>query len=210
MQPDDELRRHELRQQARGARRALSDEERAAAAAALRHQLESLSAFIDALRVGGYAAVGTEISLEASIDGALRRGQHVYFPHIEHSAPEMRFAHWTGQTRRMLPNRFGIPEPLVDAAQLVGAETLDVILLPLVAFDRAGGRLGSGAGFYDRALAFRQARTAPPLLIGVGFHCQEVGAIPMAPWDVPLDLIATDRELIVTEAGRAATAANDN
>jgi 5-formyltetrahydrofolate cyclo-ligase len=210
LHPDAELLRHELRRQAREARRALGAHERAAAGDNVRDRLRTLPVFSAAQRIGGYAAVASELSLGPTFDEAIRRGQSVYLPHVEHTAPEMRFAHWNGQSRRLMVNRFGIPEPLVDVAELVAAESMDVILLPLLAFDGVGGRLGSGAGFYDRALAFRRERPAPPWLIGIGFACQEVAQIPMAEWDVPLDLVVTEREVIVIGAARRdPVAAND-
>jgi len=210
LHPDAEHLRHELRRRAREARRALSDSERSSAADALRERLLALTTFAQASRVGGYVAVASEMSLAPTLDEALRRGQSVYLPHVEHTSPDMRFAHWGGQSRRLMANRFGIPEPLVDVAELVPADTMDVILLPLLAFDDVGGRLGSGAGYYDRALAFRRERPAPPWLIGIGYACQEVARIPVAEWDVPLDLVVTEREVIVIGAARRnPVAAND-
>ena len=70
----------------------------------------------------------------------------------------------------------------------------------LVAFDAAGNRLGMGAGYYDRALRRRLERSTPwrrPRLIGVAYACQQVPAIPASPWDVPLDLVVTERGVIV-------------
>lgn len=209
MHTDAQSRRHELRRQARAARRELSEAERSAATQALCSRLQALPAFAAAQRIGAYAAVASELSLQSAMEQALERGQQIYLPHVEHTAPDMRFAHWSGQHKRLLTNRFGIPEPLVDVADLVPAQSLDIILLPLLAFDRSGGRLGSGAGYYDRALAFRLAQPAPPLLIGIGFACQEVSGMPMADWDVPLDLVVTERELIVIGVEQLPLAAND-
>jgi 5-formyltetrahydrofolate cyclo-ligase len=67
------------------------------------------------------------------------------------------------------------------------------VLLPLLGFDAAGTRLGMGGGYYDRSFAFRQGRAAPPLLVGVGFACQELPALAPEPWDVPLDALLTER-----------------
>jgi 5-formyltetrahydrofolate cyclo-ligase len=77
-----------------------------------------------------------------------------------------------------------------------------VILLPLLAFDRAGHRLGTGGGWYDTSLAYLRDATRPatPLLVGVGYAFQEVDAVPPEPWDVDLDYIATDAELIACRA----------
>jgi len=196
MDSQDDQTRHQHRARARAARRALGETQRTAAAAALPAILAALPEWTPARHIGCYSAVASELSLAPLIEAELARGRLLYLPHVEHSAPQMRFAPWRGNPKLLMPNRFGIHEPLVDAAELVNAQTLDVILLPLVAFDRKGLRLGSGAGYYDRALSFRSDRPPPPLLVGIGFACQEVLSIPAAPWDVPLDAIATEKELI--------------
>lgn len=191
----DEL-RHRLREQARSARRALDAQARQEASAAVATRVAAWPAFASARRIACYAAVASELSLQPLIDVLLARGHPVYLPHIEAHTPLMRFAPWSGDPHRLKTNHFGIDEPMVDTAQLLRADDLDLILLPLLAFDRHGARLGSGAGFYDRALAFRLRHAAPPTLLGIGHACQEVAQIPRASWDVPLDFIATDRELI--------------
>lgn len=187
-----ELLRHELRRQARARRRALPQEERELATERCSANVSSLQLVCAATQIGAYAAVASELSLSQVIDQAIARAQIIYLPHIEHNATAMHFAPWSGQRRLLMPNHFGIPEPLVDASQWVLAERLDVILLPLLAFDRHGGRLGSGAGYYDRALSFRLSQSAPPWLIGIGFACQEVPTIPLASWDVRLDFVVTE------------------
>lgn len=76
----------------------------------------------------------------------------------------------------------------------------DFIIAPLAAFDRSGGRIGYGAGYYDMAVADLKARARPFRIAGIAFSCQEVGAVPVEPHDVLLPLIATERELIETGA----------
>ena len=76
----------------------------------------------------------------------------------------------------------------------------DLIIAPLAAFDRHGGRIGYGAGHYDHAIAALRARGGRPRIVGIGFACQEVEMIPLEPHDVRLDMIATERALIVAEA----------
>lgn len=92
----------------------------------------------------------------------------------------------------MTPNQYGIAEP---ARALRGRAlwALDVILLPAVAFDRAGYRMGMGGGYYDRTLADLQRRPRQPMLVAVGydFQCVEEGMLPVAPWDQPVDRIVT-------------------
>lgn len=194
MQSADEL-RHQLRQRARAARKALGDEARASAANALPGVLAGLPDWLGARRIGVYAAVASELSLVAVVAALRARGAEIYLPHVEAATPRMHFAPWHAG-RRLVDNHFGIPEPMVEAGELVTARQLDLVLLPLLAFDRHGGRLGSGAGFYDRALSERRLGAPPPLLVGTAYACQEVEAIPLAAWDVPLDAVATESELI--------------
>jgi 5-formyltetrahydrofolate cyclo-ligase len=191
-EPDIATRRHALRARARAARRALGEEARAEAAQALRGHLLAMAELAGARRVAAYVATGSEIDPMPTLRALLARQVEIYLPHIDHALPGMHFAHWNGDPLRLKPNRFGILEPMVESRELLGADRMDVILLPLVAFDRRGHRLGSGAGYYDRALASRSNRPAPPLLVGVAHACQEVEAIPAEPWDIPMDAMATE------------------
>ncbi|MDQ0326043.1 5-formyltetrahydrofolate cyclo-ligase [Rhodopseudomonas julia] len=81
-----------------------------------------------------------------------------------------------------------------------GEATPDLIVAPLAAFDRAGGRIGYGRGYYDTAVAELRARGHVPRLVGLAFSCQEVDIVPMEDHDIPLPLIATEDELIDTTA----------
>ena len=103
----------------------------------------------------------------------------------------LRFAPWKpGQG--LVSNRYGIPEPDVDRADTLGPEDMDLVVTPLTGFDAAYGRLGMGGGWYDRSFAFRHRQAPPPWLVGVGFAAQQVPALPVAAWDVPVDAICTE------------------
>ena len=94
-------------------------------------------------------------------------------------------------------NTWGIAEPLLSAptnGDLIPPTDLDLVLLPLVAFDTACNRLGMGQGYYDRTFAFKQASPASrPYLAGLAHQCQLLERVPSAPHDVPLDAIITDQ-----------------
>jgi 5-formyltetrahydrofolate cyclo-ligase len=133
----------------------------------------------------------------------LRSGsREVYLPVLD--GPMLRFAPWAeGETLRR--NRFGIPEP-PRRGHARGTIGLDVILVPLVAFDDAGNRLGMGGGFYDRTLARLARRRAwrRPRLVGVAYGFQQVQALPARSWDVPLCGVVTDRGYhIASRSGQA-------
>lgn len=186
-------------------RNELGAKQRVAAAAGILHSLEALPEFLTDANVAGYWAVRGELPLNLAVASLKRRAQHYFLP-ILGEARQLRFAEYhDGATLRS--NRYGIPEPDVALTAMRTVSDLDVILLPLLAFDRKGHRLGSGGGWYDRSLAFLQGspRPAQPLLVGVGYAFQEADAIPVEPWDINLDYIATDAELIACAAPDAKT-----
>ena len=86
---------------------------------------------------------------------------------------------------------WGIREPTADAAEVFP----DILLVPLLAFDRTGHRIGYGAGYYDMTIAALRTRK-PVVTIGIGFAAQEIAAVPATPRDARLDLVLTERDVI--------------
>ena len=123
------------------------------------------------------------------------RGQQFLLPVIS-TGKLLHFAPWQSGDG-IQPNRYGIPEPLAPT-ELLEPFQLDLVLVPLLGFDRRGNRLGYGGGYYDRSFAFfnEQVRPTEPLLVGVAYAFQELPEVDEEDWDVPLDFIATERELI--------------
>ncbi|MBB1338320.1 5-formyltetrahydrofolate cyclo-ligase [Pseudoalteromonas sp. SR44-2] len=92
----------------------------------------------------------------------------------------------------MRANRYGILEPKLNCSQICPLPALDYLLMPLVAFDKQGNRLGMGGGFYDRTLArLHEQNWQKPQLIGLAHECQKVDVLPIESWDVPLKTIIT-------------------
>lgn len=177
-------------------RAALGAPARIAAATSVMRNLEHLPEFMTDANIAGYWAVRGEVPLNLAVARLSTRGQHYFLPMLDDSTPRtLRFAEFVAGGA-LAPNRFGIPEPR-DSATLP-AEQMDVVLLPLLAFDLRGNRLGTGGGWYDTTFSFlrEQARPARPLLVGIGYAFQQVAALPAENWDVPLDFIATDTALI--------------
>jgi 5-formyltetrahydrofolate cyclo-ligase len=192
---DTAARRRELRQRLAERRRALTPPQRMAAAQGLRRSLEHLPEYHTDLRVAGYWACDGELPLNLVIPPLATRGQQFLLPLIGQDNL-LRFAPWAAGDA-VQPNRFGIPEP-VTPREWFAPFQLDLVMVPLLAFDRRGNRLGYGGGYYDRSFAFLkdQLRPTEPLLVGIAYDFQELSDIVPESWDVTLDFIATDHELI--------------
>lgn len=182
----------ELRARCRSARRAMDPATRRAAQGSLIEQLLALAelappeAPAPSVRLGLYLATDGEVDLSGAAEELEARGWQVLLPVIG-PARSMTFAPWSPGSP-VVENRFGVAEPAHDDADLVAADALRVVVVPCVAVDRSGHRLGFGAGYYDRALA---AATAT-LRVGVAFEVQVVERIRPEPWDVPLDVVVTE------------------
>lgn len=182
-----------LRGELRARRRAVPAAERIAAALAAARQLERLPGFARDWRLAGYWAVGGELPLLGLFGGEPLR----YHLPCLHADGVLRFAPWKPGDA-VVANSHGIPEPDVAEAERLAPDALDLVLVPLLGFTRDGHRLGQGGGWYDRSFAFLRGKPRParPLLVGMAYALQEVPDFDPAPWDVPLDYVATERELI--------------
>ena len=105
---------------------------------------------------------------------------------------------------QLVNNRYGIPEANQGSPE-ISADQLDLVLLPLVGFDRQGRRLGMGGGYYDRCFSFtkHKNKVSKPLLIGLAHSCQESPELPNEEWDIALDLIISDRGVVYTKSENA-------
>lgn len=190
-----------LRQQLRAQRRELPVVKQRQAARAVADQLIDWPVFVAARRIAGYWACHGELDPLPGLERAWHTGKTVYLPVLADSPPRsLRFAPYSsGMPLRR--NRFNIPEPEVSPEQWLEPIELDLVLMPLVAFDQTGTRLGMGGGFYDRSFAFLLDpgyRDHRPWLIGLGYEFQKVAnKLPRQPWDVPLDAAVTEQALRV-------------
>jgi 5-formyltetrahydrofolate cyclo-ligase len=182
-----------LRRSARARRGALDDATIRSASRAVAELARPLLA--DAPSIGAYVAVRGEVDPAPIVEWAWAQSTPVFVPRVA-VGHTMVFAQWQPGGEHHL-GAFGIPEP-GHHARIRPAARLAAVLVPVVAFDRRGSRLGTGAGFYDRAFEFRrhQARGSAPVLIGLAYAWQEVEALERQSWDVPLDFIVTEAEVI--------------
>jgi 5-formyltetrahydrofolate cyclo-ligase len=182
---DTPLNKAQLRSALRQRRNSLTPAEQSTAAQALTRTVNDLPGWTAAQRIALYLAADGEIDTRAVERIAREQGKQVFLPIIAGDG-RLLFAHWA--TDELLArNRFNIPEPPAGAARCSVGD-LDIVFLPLVAWDRRGGRLGMGGGFYDRTLSGREG----PLLVGLAHDCQQIESVPRDAWDIDLDFIATD------------------
>jgi 5-formyltetrahydrofolate cyclo-ligase len=134
-----------------------------------------------------YRAFGDEIDPAPLGVLLAARGHRLALPHVAADRLTMRFLEWAPE-RPLFTGAFGLSQPHEEAHEIAPT----IILTPLVGYDRHGGRIGQGAGFYDRAFVALPGA----IRIGLAWSAQEVARLPLDPWDVPLHAIATEREWI--------------
>jgi len=153
----------------------------------------------DVSKIGLFASRADEVDTSVLLTRAIQAGKEVLLPRLT-AAGGLEFAS-LGDPDLLRIGRFGIPEPPPDrpAVQL---DDHTLVLVPGLAFDLDGGRLGRGGGYYDRAFAMDRRAALAPVLIGVGFSFQLVERVPMSALDVRLDGVVSDLGLVETDESR--------
>lgn len=190
----DPTARQALRRTLRAHRNTLTDSDQAAAARKLAARVAGSRLFHVSRRIALYLPNDGEIDPGPLLDRARAMKKVFYLPILSRLRHDrLWFAPYAPDGALML-NRFGIPEPAVPARHWVRAQDLDLILMPLVAFDARGNRLGMGGGFYDKSLAFLRHRQLwrKPHLVGLAHDFQRVERLDPSAWDVPLQAVVTD------------------
>lgn len=138
--------------------------------------------------LAGYMAMRTEIDPTPAMEEAAAHGP-VGVPVIQSAGQPLKFSRWEPEIA-LKDGPFGARIP--ETEDFFEPE---ILIVPLVAFDRGGGRLGYGGGFYDRTLQLLRSRR-PTLAIGFAYSAQEAESLPLEPTDQPLDMIVTERGVI--------------
>ena len=186
-----------LRAAALAARDALTDEQRVAAAQAIAQLGLPVGLTPDSV-VAGYSPIRSELDPTPLMQALAAQGARLALPVITARGQSLRFRVWHPGDR-LLPGPLGILEPSPAAAEIVP----DVLLVPLAAFDRAGHRIGYGAGHYDRTLA-RLRKSRAVKAIGLAFSGQEVEVVPALQHDVALDYVLTEAQVFDFRSSRFA------
>jgi 5-formyltetrahydrofolate cyclo-ligase len=174
-------------------RREISTAQRVEAAQTAAQHLLHHPLFKQSEHIACYLPVKNEFDTQPLIEMIWQAGKHCYLPVLT-EAKSLVFARYV-KGDALVPNQFNIPEPSV-AAERIAAVQLDLVVAPLVAFDAAGHRLGTGGGYYDRTFAFMQAQTQQkPVILGLAFALQQAKTLPSEAWDIQLNAILTEQSL---------------
>jgi 5-formyltetrahydrofolate cyclo-ligase len=164
-------------------------------------ELDSLGVGVGARTVAGYVAAKGEIDPASALAGAAAAGATVVLPRVAGGA-RLRF-HRAG-TEPLVPGRFGLLEPAQTAPE-IPLDGLDVVIVPGLAFDAEGRRLGFGGGYYDGTFGAGTFGTGVggrrPALIGLCYELQLVPRCPVGPGDVPVDVVVTEARVLRRGAG---------
>lgn len=193
-----EFAKTELRTTIRGRLRAMTADERATESAAICGLAMTWHPLTEASCVMAYSPTAREVDVLPLIERLLGRGTTVCLPRIDWQNHGLTPIPIRDLNRDLGPAERGVRQPRADLAP-IDANTVQTVVLPGLAFDAAGGRLGQGGGFYDRWLADRADRVRT---IGVAYACQMVAQLPMAAHDRRLDAVATADSLHTTERKR--------
>ena len=182
-------------------RRGLTPDERHAAEAAMYEKLFSLPAWREAPVICGYISVRGELNTDPILQRATAEGKTVALPVTVTGAAEGRMvfrALPNGDFSRLTPARFGIPEPDESCPSLTGdGFTRALILIPALAFDENGYRLGYGGGYYDRFLSFLREAEIPHTTVGLAYSVCRAATLPRNAHDIPVHIILDERSTTI-------------
>lgn len=184
--------KRELRSLALERRRAIASEELEALSSRVAARLFETKEFARARLVISYCAKRDEVQTRGIIERLLREGRRVAVVVTDPTTRSLRFSEVTSFEEDLATGTFGILEPKPGHLRLVSLGEAQVVLVPLVAWDTTGQRLGYGAGYFDRALSGASKVTK----IGLALESQRLARIPGSHHDVPLDLIVTERRTV--------------
>ena len=182
-----------LRANVIAARDAMPVQARQRAAETIMQRIYALDAYRGARSIAMYMSFGTELDTHGFFDRALSDGKEIALPRIDKAAKCIRLHRVRGH-RDLVDGVWGIREPHADAPTVDLAE-IDMMLMPGVAFDLCGRRLGYGAGYYDKLLAPLTSKISP-LRVAAALDCQVVKSVPAGPDDQPFHILVTERQLL--------------
>ena len=186
----------DIRKLKRCQRKALSAKVQKQHSQALCQNLAKEKIYRNSQNIACYIANDGEIDPYLIIEHARFLSKKIYLPVLSPFKNYLYFAPCDSNSQ-FRPNRYNIPEPVSHPSKWKSARQLDLLLLPLVAFDTDGNRIGMGGGFYDRTLAYlrHMHHWKKPVLAGLAHEIQKAGQLKAQSWDIPLDFIITEKHI---------------
>jgi 5-formyltetrahydrofolate cyclo-ligase len=174
----------------------LTGEERILYDSLIHESLLYLPEFIQAQTVMTYLSFSGEVNTFCLAKSVLEQGKNLIVPRVQSDPRNLIPCHIISLEGRLIPNQYGILEPDVNHYRPVPPGNIDLHVIPGLAFDRKGYRLGHGGGYYDRFLTqiSRHAFT-----VGLCYNCQMLESIPIDSWDIPVQCIITEKEILHIE-----------
>lgn len=186
--------KNEIRQSIRAKRKALSIEQQHTAAEQICEHVLQLNRYRLSQHIAFYLSVEAELNPENLLLQAHQAGKQCYLPvlHTQKINTLIFLPYMPGD--KLIPNRYGILEPVIHDKHMP-AWQLDLVFMPLVAFDQKCNRLGMGKGYYDRTFEFlhKNSRADKPYLVGLAYQMQQVDHLHAEAHDIPLNMIITEK-----------------
>lgn len=159
-------------------------------------QLLYLPQLIDSHHIAYYLPVEGEMDPRPIIHFEQLQFKKFYLPVIDKNDQKTLAFYSYAEGDTLTENKYGIKEPVTEGKTPIALHELDIVMVPLVSFDKNCNRIGRGAGYYDRTFAeVKQPPSSKPILIGLGYEFQKTPEIVPSPWDVPMDIVITEKNV---------------
>jgi 5-formyltetrahydrofolate cyclo-ligase len=142
-----------------------------------------------------FLSFDNEIPTLTTIESLFSQNKRCYLPKLRHFKPNRLWFMPYHKASQMIDNRYGIAEVDLPINRAIAVSQLDVVLLPLVAFDRQCNRMGMGGGYYDATFAHLRNKAKRPVMVGLAYELQLVDTLPCERWDLPLDAVVTESNI---------------
>lgn len=156
-------------------------------------QILRLREFLQAKVIASYVSKDNEVDTRQLIRKALDQRKKVLIPVVKKDAVELTFSEIKNLGSELAPGSFGLLEPKPEFLRPTGLDSIDVLFVPGIAWDRAGYRIGWGRGYFDRTLKMLPDHVCS---IGLGFDLQLVQRIPREQFDLPVKMVITESHMI--------------
>lgn len=187
-----------VREKLKSLRLSLSGKEVLAKSSKIQKSLFGLPEFQRANTICFYVAKGNEVQTEGMIKESMKLGKRVLVPITDKKSGRLVLSKLSDYDLELAPGAFGVLEPKPTCRQIVPATQVELIIVPGVAFDIRGHRMGHGKGYYDRFLRHVSSLKTGALFIGLAYESQVLDEIPHGPTDTPVHKIVTEKRVINT------------